>query len=237
MGLPSGDSVQLPPDPIQQIPTYSAALAAFDRLPSGPRALRQRCGRGPTGQPSSAGNPYPGFEASFSTYPVPSTTARTWYLGAGGALAADPPSSSGADEYTSNAHAVPLTDYAGTNTDSGGLWSNASAWQWDWQQNPAGTSVSYVTAPLSSDTTVIGGGAVDLWVRSSTPDVDLQATVSEVRPDGNETFVQNGWLRASDRALSSSAADFLNAPSTPLDPVPSLTARRRRCRPTATSRS
>jgi hypothetical protein len=69
---------------------------------------------------------------------------------------------------------------------------------------------------------VIGGGAVDLWVRSSTPDVDLQATISEVRPDGNETFVQNGWLRASDRALSSSASDVLAAASTPVDPVPTL---------------
>ena len=34
-----------------------------------------------------------------------------------------------------------------------------------------------------------------LWVRSSTPNVDLQATVSEVRPDGHETFVQGGWVR------------------------------------------
>ncbi len=208
MGLPSTDSVQLPPDPIQQIPTYQAALAAFDRLPEVRVLFDNGAGGGATGQPSSPGTPYPGFEASFSGYPVPSTTARTWYLGAGGALAAQPPAGSGVDWYTSNAHAVPLTDYAGTNTGSGGLWSNASAWQWDWQQNPAGTSVSYVTAPLSSDTTVIGGGAVDLWVRSSTPDVDLQATVSEVRPDGNETFVQNGWLRASDRTLSSSTSEF-----------------------------
>ncbi len=224
MGLPATDSVQLPPDPIQQLPTYHAALAAFDRLPEVRVLFDNGAGDGATGQPPSPGDPYPGFEASFSKYPVPSTMARTWYLGAGGALATDPPASSGVDWYTSNAHAVPLTDYVGTNTDSGGLWSNASAWQWDWQQNPAGTSVSYVTPPLSSDTTVIGGGAVDLWVRSSTPDVDLQATVSEVRPDGNETFVQNGWLRASNRALSSSTSDFLDAPSTPVDPVPALTA-------------
>jgi hypothetical protein len=59
--------------------------------------------------------------------------------------------------------------------------------------------VSYVSARLAANTTVIGSGAVNLWVRSSTPDVDLQATISEVRPDGSETFVQNGWLRASER--------------------------------------
>jgi len=48
---------------------------------------------------------------------------------------------------------------------------------------------------------VIGGGAVHVWVRSSTPSVDLQATISEVRPDGKETFVQNGWVRADERQL------------------------------------
>jgi hypothetical protein len=65
---------------------------------------------------------------------------------------------------------------------------------------------------------------VDLWVRSSTPDVDLQATISEVRPDGNETFVQNGWLRASERALSRSSDDILGVASTAADPVPSFKA-------------
>ncbi len=48
---------------------------------------------------------------------------------------------------------------------------------------------------------MIGAGAVKLWVRSSTPNVDLQVTVTEVRPDGKETFVQNGWVRANERRL------------------------------------
>ena len=61
------------------------------------------------------------------------------------------------------------------------------------------TSISrstYLTPPLADNTTVVGAGALHLWVRSSKPSVDLQATVSEVRPDGKETFVQGGWLRA-----------------------------------------
>jgi predicted acyl esterase len=40
-------------------------------------------------------------------------------------------------------------------------------------------------------------------------------TVSEVRPDGKETFVQNGWLKASERKLDP-------AKSTLLEPVLSL---------------
>ncbi len=74
-----------------------------------------------------------------------------------------------------------------------------------------------MSAPLTTTTTVIGGGAVHLWVKASRPSVDLQVTVSEVRPDGKETFVQNGWLRADERKLDP-------AKSTLLEPVPSLRA-------------
>ena len=62
---------------------------------------------------------------------------------------------------------------------------------------------------------MVGAGRVDLWVRSSAPNVDLQVTISEVRPDGKETFVQNGWVRANERALD-------EAKSTELEPVLSL---------------
>ena len=75
--------------------------------------------------------------------------------------------------------------------------------------------MAYATAPLSADTTVVGAGGVDLWVRSSTPNVDLQATISEVRPDGKETFVQGGWVRGNMRKLDA-------AKSTLLEPVLSL---------------
>ncbi len=61
-------------------------------------------------------------------------------------------------------------------------------------------------------------------MRSSTPDVDLQATISEVRPDGNETFVQNGWIRASERKLSTNSDNMLKQKSTALDPIPTFTA-------------
>jgi hypothetical protein len=84
--------------------------------------------------------------------------------------------------------------------------------------------VSYVSSPLTSDTTAIGGGAVRLWVKSSTPDVDLQATVSEVRPDGNETFVQNGWIRASERKLATTSNNMFKQKPTTLQPIPTFLA-------------
>jgi len=222
MGLPHSDAVTLPVDPIQSIPTYEPAVAAFNQLPQVRVLFDNGAGASPTGI-SNPGDPYPGFAADFSSLPIPGTIARTWYLGSPGVLSDTPPKGRRTNSFTSNAQALPLTDY-GTNTGPGGLWGNASQWQWNWQQNPPGTAVSYVSAPLTADTTVIGSGAVDLWVRSSTPDVDLQATISEVRPDGNETFVQNGWMRASERKLSTDSDNMFKQPSTALEPIPTLTA-------------
>jgi predicted acyl esterase len=222
MGLPKTDLVTLPADPIQTQPTYESALAAFEALPSIRVLFDNGAGASPLGT-TTAGDPYPGFEQSFAKFPIPGTKAQTWYLAPGGALAQQKPSAEGSDSYTSDANAVPPTDF-GANTGGGGLWGNASQWEWNWVQPPAGDAVSYVSAPLAADTTAIGGGAVHLWVKSSTPDVDLQATVSEVRPDGNETLVQNGWIRASERKLATTSNNILKQKPTELQPISTMLA-------------
>jgi hypothetical protein len=221
-GLPSGDQVTLPADPIQQKATYAEALSAFTALPEVRVLFDNGAGASPSGN-TTPGNPYPGFEQSFSAFPIPGTTARSWYLGPEGALDEEPATSDGVDSYTSEAGATPLTDYTGS-AGPGGLWGVASQWQWNWVQPPGGSAVSYVSAPLSTDTTAIGGGAVNLWVKSSTPDVDLQATISEVRPDGNETFVQNGWIRASERKLATTSTNMFGETPTPVTPIPTFLA-------------
>jgi predicted acyl esterase len=222
MGI-TNSAITLPVDPIWAQPTLAGAQAAFEAQPQVRVLFDNGAGKGPT-QTAQAGDPYPGFEHSFATFPVPGTTARTWYLGPQGTLGARP-GAAGADSYTSDAHALPLTDFTG-GTGNGGLWGNASQWSWNWKPNPAGTAASYLTAPLATDTTVVGAGAVTAWVRSSTPDVDLQVTVSEVDPSGHETFVQNGWLRASERALlRPGQPSLLSHPSTLLEPAPSFTSR------------
>jgi hypothetical protein len=221
MGLPAGDVVTLPPDPIQQQPTYELALSEFEKLPSIRVLFDNGAGEAPAGGTNAAGNPYPGFEQSFSDFPIPATTARSWYLGAGGTLNEAPSSVKGVDSYTSNANATPRNDYTGA-TETGGLWGNASQWAWNWVQPPAGDAVSYVSAPLTENAVAIGAGAIKLWVESSTPDVDLQATVSEVSSEGNETFVQNGWLRASERQLATTENNIFKQAPTELEPIPTF---------------
>ncbi|HWE66365.1 MAG TPA: CocE/NonD family hydrolase [Acidimicrobiales bacterium] len=222
MGLPVSDLLTLPFDPIQALPTYQLALAAFVKTPEVRVLLDNGAGMSPTGS-SIPGNPYAGFEDDFSALPVPGTIASTWYLGTNGTLADQPPANEDVSWYFSNASALPPNDF-GTKTGSGGLWGDAAQWDWSWKQNPVGTALSYVSPPLTTDTTVIGSGSVSVWVRSTTPDVDLQATISEVRPDGKETFVQNGWIRASERGLATTASNIFKQPSTLLNPIPSFAA-------------
>jgi predicted acyl esterase len=200
--------VTLPNDPIQGKPSYGAALAAFEKLPSVRILFDNGAGS------ATPGNPVPGFERSFSGFPLPGTRARSWYLDSGGMLTDGKTAKRATDSFTWSKAARPATSFSGpTDGSPGGLW-NATP-DYHWAQSPAGTAVSYVTRALSANTTVVGAGALQLWIKSSTPDVDLQVTVTEVRLDRKETFVQNGWLRASDRKL-----DPLK--STLLEPVPSF---------------
>ena len=203
MGIPG---VMMPPDPIQQEPTYAGAKAAFDGL----KAVRILFDSGAGGP--SPGQPLPGYERSFKRFPIPGTKARSWFFTGKGLMSGKPSSKAGADSFRWNAKARPKTDFSG-DTGSGGLWTATP--DYHWAQHPRGTALSYLTPPLKRDTTVIGAGAVRAWARSSVPNVDLQVTISEVRPDGKETFVQGGWLRANERKLD-------RRKSKPLEPWLSL---------------
>ncbi len=184
--------VQLPEDPIQQQPDFASALAAFEALPP----VRILFDNGAGAEP---GKPVASFERSFSKFPPPAAKARSFYLGKNGKLESKA-RGKGSDRFTWNPQARPPTDFSGdTGSGANGLWTATPPYHWE--QNPAGTALSYVSSPFGEDTAVLGAGALEVWVRSSARNVDLQATISEVRPDGNETFVQGGWLRTEARKL------------------------------------
>lgn len=124
----------------------------------------------------------------------------TLHLRAGGALREKPP-----------AHPEPSDRYAAglptNNTPAD--WTGRSAWN-----NPSvpTAAVTYTSPVLAHDAEFLGSGSANLWLSSTAIDTDAQITLSEVRPDGKEEFVANGWLRASHRKLDA-------ARSTPLLPV------------------
>jgi putative CocE/NonD family hydrolase len=127
------------------------------------------------------------------------------YLGDKGTLGSEP----GADGKTSFLYPVPSTPVLDTASQQEQTTLRANTWE-KVPYVAAGRAV-FTTPPLSNTVSTYGPSSADLWVSTPAPDVDLQVTVTEVRPDGNEVYIQRGWLRASHRAVDP-------ARSTDLDP-------------------
>ncbi|MFN8019262.1 MAG: CocE/NonD family hydrolase [Acidimicrobiales bacterium] len=186
--------------------TYAQALAAYEAEPKVDVLFENG---GATGLASGVepGLPRPSFVKTFADYPVPTTQVQRWYFGPGGTLVPDAPTAADdadgtIDRYTSDPSARPRGSKV-----SGGDWAQAPVY--DWRQPVDGKGLSYVTPPMVADTTMFGSASVDLWLRSSAPDTDLQVTLTEVRPDGKEVLVQSGWMRASVRKLDDARSTVL----------------------------
>ncbi len=93
--------------------------------------------------------------------------------------------------------------------------SNNTPADWTGGVNPwsdprvPGTVLSYTTPAFAEDTEFLGEGSVDLWFSSTAGDADVQVTLMELRADGQETYVQNGWLRLSHRRLDATRSTAL----------------------------
>jgi uncharacterized protein len=121
---------------------------------------------------------------------------RPLYLGAGGRLADRAPAAGEpGDTY---AYPMPSSDVLEPGPTEGGHSTGQLAWK---APVPPGGAVAYTSPPLARDLVVAGPASLDLWLSSTATDTDVQATVTEVRPDGQEVYVQRGWLRASQRKL------------------------------------
>jgi putative CocE/NonD family hydrolase len=135
--------------------------------------------------------------------------ATRYFFGPLGELATEAPSAGSEQEYRSDPSARPAQTLHGQD--------GSNAWlalpNYDWPPVPDSTALSYVSEPFTQDTVMAGTASADLYLTSSATDTDLQVTITEVRPDGTEMYVQSGWLRASHRALDEDA-------STELDPQP-----------------
>jgi uncharacterized protein len=196
-GMAFGTTAPLPPDPFVNVTTYQQAKQVFERF-ARIRILFENGGGADPGAPS------PRFEANYPSWPVPDVAATTWYFAANGALVDASPKTAASDTYNYDpSHQHDTTIPAGSQS---ATWAKLPAFEW--KAPTAGTALAYETAPLDHNVTVIGNASVDLWLKSTAPDTDIQVTITEVRPDGKETFVQNGWLRASDRALSADATEL-----------------------------
>lgn len=155
--------------------SYEEALAAYEA--EDPVKILWETG--------AAGQRMPAFATTHAGWPLPEAEIMSLYLQPGGGLStAPPPEDGGATGYRYDPAAKPP------------LYDPSAGWQ-----HPApGTAAVFVSEPLAEDTAFAGSAAVELWLASSAADTDVEVVLSELRPDGLETFVQVGWLRAGHRA-------------------------------------
>ena len=114
----------------------------------------------------------------------------------------------GAGEATSSYLYVPIVGSQGVGNPYYGYPDLPNRYMWD-DPPPEGTAAAFTSEQLPDDLTTLGSASLDLWLSAAAPDGDLQVTITEVRPDGQEVYVQQGWLRASQRALDDSRSTEL----------------------------
>ncbi|WP_296603336.1 CocE/NonD family hydrolase [Nocardioides sp.] len=203
--------LSLPPQPDYSGLTYEQALQRFEA--DDPIQVLFEEGAA-AGQPSGA--PLPRFVRSFASWPIPSLRPTAWHLTDDGRLRRAPsderPGPARERSYRADPSALPETTYSGS---SSGIW--AAHPDYDWRQIPAGTGLGWITAPLRTSIVPIGTGSVDLWVRTTALDTDLEVTLSEVRPNGTEVYVQSGWLRTSHRRLDAARSTAVSPVHTDLE--------------------
>lgn len=139
-------------------------------------------------------NLHPRFESTYTEWPP----AETWelYFQPDGTLGADAPTTDHASttyEYRPSQALSHLVD----RDDSGRL---------IWEPRDEGRYAAFVSEPLDNDRVCLGSGLAELYLNATHEDTDVEVVISEVRPDGKETYVQSGWLRASHRAEDDSLA-------------------------------
>jgi predicted acyl esterase len=118
----------------------------------------------------------------------------------------------GRSSYEYDPDAAPDTFFTGS---SDAIWRADVTY--DWRPAPAAATVSFTIAPFSADTVMAGPASADLWISATVADTDIQVTLSEVRPNGDEVYVQTGLLRASHRALDDAASSELRPVATHLE--------------------
>lgn len=130
-----------------------------------------------------------GWSQSLPNWPAPNTQWNAYYLTAEGNLnkAAPKGKAAGSREYFYPSG----TELPGDNT-------QFAVKPLDWG------SLSYRSAPVKKDTAILGAPQLVFYASSAQADTDFMVNLHDVAPNGDVTFVQRGYLRASRRAVDES---------------------------------
>lgn len=198
-----GVKMKMPEDRWKDVKDHAAAKALWESEPE----LRIFFDNG-AGDP--LGSPVSNFSATANEWPPKETVAKRWYFQPDGTLGVDLPKTG---TEASNFKLDPKAGGRGILAKGAKLWSALP--KYNWKVPAAGFAAAFTTAPLEEDMVMMGTGSVDLWVRATADvnDADIEVNLTEVRPDGQERYVQSGWLRASFRSLAPWATELFPEPS------------------------
>jgi uncharacterized protein len=191
-----GAPLEIPPDRFAQHTSFAAALAEYESEPR----VRVIFENGAGG--SALGAPVGRFERAFESWP-PDADKWRLFLQPDGRLDEAPPVAS--DQSLAFEH-DPEAGQQGILAAGARLWDPLP--DYDWPLPQPGKAIVVESEPLAQDRVMIGSASVDLFLSSEADDADLEANLSEVRPDGKEMYVQSGWLRASQRALAADSSEL-----------------------------
>ncbi len=195
-------SMDLPVSRYLDEPDHATAVARWKAEPR-LRALFES-GAGGT----VLGAPVPTFERSFTQWPPVETSALRLHAQPDGTL------TPAAANRTSPAFTFRHDPQAGNRSilaPGGNVWDLLPDYAW---LSPTPTSaVVFESEPLTTTMVMLGTASIDLSLRSPVSDADLEVNLTEVRPDGQEMYVQSGWLRASRRGSGPDATPLWPAPS------------------------
>jgi len=199
----------LPPQRLLDAGSIEAARAEYEK--EAPIRILFESGAGDASQP---GAPVPTVIAHSTTWPPAGTRPEPFWLGPNGTLSVDKPAKAsdatqaeadtGASRFAVDADLAKRTTF----DESTGSIFHALP-KYDWQQEPKGSAAVFVSEPFAEDQVFAGSASADLWIRTNSTSADIGVTLSEVRPDGKETFIQAGVLRAANRKVAKGSTALL----------------------------
>ncbi len=132
--------------------------------------------------------PVAGWTTRYSGWPPRRAEMRTFWLTPAAALSATPPANSPADAKGLSYTFPTGVELIGDNT------------QFAVPPDPNG-SLTFTSAPLDYDVTILGRARVRFYAASENPDTDFEVDLHDVYPNGDIQYLQRGLLRASLRAI------------------------------------
>ncbi|MAA79002.1 MAG: hypothetical protein CL916_07050 [Deltaproteobacteria bacterium] len=177
-----------PEDRFVDYPDFESALSAYEAEPIVTLFLERGAGGEETGAPIAR------FQEKFETWPPTQADELLWFLSGEESLSTDV-GISGVHSYIHDREASDRNFFG-----SSGYSVLSLLWDLDWSYFDTGYLVSYRSQEFTEDTIVRGPGIIDLWVRSPESELQIQATLTEIRPDNTEVFIQSGWIRVGHQA-------------------------------------